>query len=57
MDMTTYAQVLMQIKTALKDTTRLKIFTPNPEILLATYHDPKYRKIIASADLLLPDGI
>ena len=34
-----------------------RVFTPNPEILLAADRDPEFRKRLCSADLLLPDGI
>lgn len=32
------------------------IFTPNPEILLASYQSREYQRVLASADLSLPDG-
>lgn len=33
------------------------IVTPNPEIILLTYKDNKYRSIIANSELKIPDGI
>ena len=34
-----------------------KIFTPNPQMLLAAKKDPSCSELLSSADLLLPDGI
>lgn len=33
------------------------IFTPNPEIIMAAYEDPDFKKILNSADICTPDGI
>jgi N-acetylglucosaminyldiphosphoundecaprenol N-acetyl-beta-D-mannosaminyltransferase len=35
---------------------RLKIFTPNPEILLESIRNPNYRIALLAGDLMLPDG-
>ena len=34
----------------------VRIFTPNPEILLLARDDPAYAEVLRSADLALPDG-
>jgi N-acetylglucosaminyldiphosphoundecaprenol N-acetyl-beta-D-mannosaminyltransferase len=34
----------------------MRIFTPNPEILLRAREDPEYAQVLNSADLALPDG-
>ena len=34
----------------------IRIFTPNPEILLQARADPTYAETLRSADLALPDG-
>jgi N-acetylglucosaminyldiphosphoundecaprenol N-acetyl-beta-D-mannosaminyltransferase len=34
----------------------LRVFTPNPEILLRARDDPAYAEVLRSADLALPDG-
>jgi len=34
----------------------VRIFTPNPEILLRARDDPAYAEVLRSADLALPDG-
>ena len=34
----------------------VRIFTPNPEILLRARDDPSYAEVLRSADLALPDG-
>lgn len=34
----------------------IRIFTPNPEILLRAREDPDYAEVLRSADLALPDG-
>ena len=34
----------------------VRIFTPNPEILLLAREDPAYAEVLRSADLALPDG-
>lgn len=35
---------------------RLKIFTPNPEILLESKKNPLFKEALLSGDLMLPDG-
>jgi len=37
--------------------TGAKIFTPNPQMLLAAKKDPSFSAILNSAELLLPDGV
>jgi len=34
----------------------LVVFTPNPEFLVAAYHDENFRQILNQADINLPDG-
>ena len=34
-----------------------KIFTPNPQMLAAADHDANFKRILNSADLLIPDGV
>ena len=34
-----------------------KIFTPNPQMLAAADHDAQFKRILNSAELLLPDGV
>ena len=36
---------------------RMKIFTPNPEMLLTAHSDEGLRALLCSAELVLPDGI
>lgn len=36
---------------------KMKIFTPNPEIIMAALKDEDFKKVLNSADLALPDGI
>jgi len=57
MSETTYESVVKQIQDSLDTSKPRKIFTPNPEILLSQHSDSEYKKVIQSADLLLPDGI
>lgn len=33
------------------------IYTPNPEIVMAGYENPKFREVLNQADLCTPDGI
>ena len=45
------------IKNFLKSDYRNTVFTPNAEILYKASKDPKYKGILNSASLLIPDGI
>jgi N-acetylglucosaminyldiphosphoundecaprenol N-acetyl-beta-D-mannosaminyltransferase len=45
------------IKQKLKETNNIKIFTPNPSIVLKTRKSKKNQNIINSADILIADGI
>lgn len=33
------------------------VFTPNPEIIMAAHYDEEYKKVLNSADMVIPDGI
>ena len=33
------------------------IYTPNPEIVMAAYENPEFRKVLNEADMCTPDGI
>ncbi len=55
-NITTKKEVLNYILKTLKSKNTLFIATPNPEILLKTLKNFKYKKILQSADLNLPDG-
>jgi len=44
------------IKKLEKTNEKITIFTPNPEIIVKTYKDPAFKKILNSADISLPDG-
>ena len=50
-------QVRSKIECALSTDSPLTIFTPNPEIIMQAQRDSKFKDILNSADLLLPDGI
>jgi len=41
----------------LETTTPKTIFTPNPEMAMLAYKDAEFRRILNSADLVIPDGI
>lgn len=53
----TRCEVMREIEAALCEKRGMKIFTPNPEMLLGARKDPALSAILNSADLLLPDGI
>jgi N-acetylglucosaminyldiphosphoundecaprenol N-acetyl-beta-D-mannosaminyltransferase len=43
-------------KKALLENVKIKIFTPNPEILLKARENKKFKNILKNGDLLIPDG-
>ena len=45
------------ISTSLKDKRRMKIFTPNPEIVLSAMSDSGLKSILSKADICISDGI
>ncbi len=45
------------VKSALTERKRLKIFTPNPEILLSASHDEELKAILSGAELCIADGV
>lgn len=50
-------EVLNFIKTKLLNNNRIFITTPNPEFLLEANNNKKFKEIINSADLNVPDGV
>ena len=50
-------QVLDKIDLAISAGTPLTIFTPNTEIIMRAQKDISFKKLLNSADILLPDGI
>jgi N-acetylglucosaminyldiphosphoundecaprenol N-acetyl-beta-D-mannosaminyltransferase len=52
----TEAHLRDRLVRALRGDRALRIFTPNPEILLHARADPAYAETLRSADLALPDG-
>lgn len=45
------------VKGLQKEGQKVKIFTPNPEIIMAALKDKGFKKVINTADLALPDGV
>ena len=56
-DKLTESECVNTIKQALKETKNIKIFTPNPSILLSARKNEKMQKILNSSDILIADGI
>jgi len=56
-DSTSMDEVLKKILQRKKEGKRTIVFTPNPEFLVFARENPWFRKILNSADILLPDGI
>ena len=50
-------EILKELKVRMTQKKKTRIFTPNPQILLAAHRDPSLRALLSKADLLLPDGI
>lgn len=50
------SDVLQKVRNFLNDGRQHKIFTPNPEMLVLASRDEEFRKILNSADILVPDG-
>lgn len=44
------------VETALSNNKKVKIYTPNPEIVLEAHKNSEFKKILNRGDLLLPDG-
>ena len=53
----TESQARKQILTLLKGQKSVRIFTPNPEILMKARKNDALRRALLRADLLLPDGV
>lgn len=49
-------EVLQTLQNFLESKQSHFITTPNPEIILASRHDPEFKNILNSSDLALPDG-
>lgn len=54
---TSRAKVLAFVRFSLAKKTKFSIFTPNPEIVLASTKDKELARILGRASLALPDGI
>jgi len=56
-DSTSLDKVLKEITRRIKRKKKTVIFTPNPEFLVYAAKNPKFKEILNSADISLPDGI
>src|SRR3990172_11370149 len=56
-DSTSTASVLRKIQFYISEARKFYIVTPNPEIVIEAQKDLDLKKILNSADLVLPDGI
>lgn len=56
-DHTTKAKTVNTLKKHLKENKKTFIVTANPEIVMHAQRDPQYKKILQSADYIMPDGI
>jgi N-acetylglucosaminyldiphosphoundecaprenol N-acetyl-beta-D-mannosaminyltransferase len=56
-DSTSITEVLKRILQRKKEGKKTVIFTPNPEFLVFAWENPWFRKVLNSADILLPDGV
>lgn len=54
---TTLEEVLKKICRAIKEKRKIFVATPNPEFLVFAHEHPWFKKILAKADISLPDGI
>ncbi len=45
------------VKSGLDDKKKYRIFTPNPEFLMAARGDPEFRTVLNNSDLNIPDGV
>lgn len=50
-------EILAKIKDWLSKNTKHYVVTPNPEIIVKSYEDSRYKSILNDADLSIPDGI
>lgn len=51
------SDLLKEIDFSLKNNKKISIFTPNPEILVKASRDTKYREVLNSSDINIPDGV
>lgn len=51
-----FEQIFSQIKNRIYQRQKTFVVTANATIVVKTIEDPEYRKIVQSADLILPDG-
>ncbi len=56
-DTLTMDEVLNKIDNYLKENTHRTIFTPNPEMIMATLEDNYFKEVLNNADIVIPDGI
>jgi len=55
-DKLSFSEAASFAEQALLRKTQIKIFTPNPEIILKACKDPSFLNVLNSGDLLIPDG-
>ncbi len=51
------SDVHSKIESSITENKTISIFTPNPDIIMKAQKDTEFKKILNSADILLPDGI
>ena len=56
-DNISFSDAIKTSEDALLQKKQIKIFTPNPEIILEANRNEKFKNILTSGDLLIPDGI
>jgi N-acetylglucosaminyldiphosphoundecaprenol N-acetyl-beta-D-mannosaminyltransferase len=56
-DSTSLEEVLKRLSARIKRRKKTVVFTPNPEFLVFAWENPWFRKVLNSADILLPDGV
>ncbi len=56
-DALTMSEVMSKIDVYLKEDTHKMIFTPNPEMIMATREDSYFKEVLNNADIVVPDGI
>lgn len=56
-DHTTKTETVNTLKSLIKENKKTFIVTANPEIVMHAQRDPQYKKILQSADYIMPDGI
>ncbi|MFD1706489.1 WecB/TagA/CpsF family glycosyltransferase [Siminovitchia sediminis] len=56
-DHTTKTETIQMLTKRLKARKKTFVVTANPEIVMYAQRDPEYKKIVQSADYIIPDGI